>query len=51
VFKLTIEDYKAMAEWKHREENQTLRKRHKEMPLLYYRFHVDYRGMESGPPL
>jgi len=51
VFKTTIEDYKAMVEWKHREENQILGKRHKEMPLLYHKFHVDYPGMVSETPL
>jgi hypothetical protein len=51
VFKPTIEDYKAMVEWKHREENQILRKNHKVIPLLYHKFHVDYPRMESGTPL
>lgn len=41
VFQPTIEDYKAMVEWKHREENQILGKKHKEMPLLYSKSHVD----------
>jgi hypothetical protein len=51
VFKPTIENYKAMVEWEHREENQTLGKRHKEMPLLYHKFIVDNPGMESETPL
>jgi hypothetical protein len=39
-----IEEYATMVEWKIKEENQILGKRHNEMPLLYQKFHVEYPG-------